>query len=286
MMEFRMTTDMQTALPREIGFNFEELKAGLSERLEHYNGLVVTEDTIKEGKADRANLNRLRTAIDDHRKAIKKSYMQPYNEFEAKCKELTVLIDKPIAAIDTQLKAFEEKRREEKTEQIRDLYAGNISDSIKEIIPLNRIFDQKWLNAGTTMKKIEEDLTAWEERVNADMLALDSVEEEYRTAVRQKYAESLSVTAAIAHRDALKAAELAFRQKEEERLARQAQKAAEATVEPQKPTSAPAPTPEAAPAQAPEEKLNILRLEFEITRAQAFALKDFLDARGIMYHKI
>ena len=134
------------------------------------------------------------------------------------------------------------------------------------------------------MKKIEEDLTAWEERVNADMLALDSIEEEYRVAVRQKYVETLSVTAAIAHRDALKAAELAFRQKEEERLARQAQKAAEATVEPQKPT--PAPTPDAAPAPSPEEKLNILRLEFEITRAQAFALKDFLDARGIMYHKI
>ena len=33
-MEFVMSTDLNTALPKEIGFNFEELKAELSERLE------------------------------------------------------------------------------------------------------------------------------------------------------------------------------------------------------------------------------------------------------------
>ena len=48
-MEFIMSTDLTTALPKEIGFNFEELKAELAEKLDYYNNLVVTEDTIKEG---------------------------------------------------------------------------------------------------------------------------------------------------------------------------------------------------------------------------------------------
>ena len=293
-MEFKLTTDM-TALPREIGFNFEELKAGLAERLEHYNGIVVTEDTIKEGKTDRANLNRLRTAIDTRRKEIKKAYMAPYTEFEAKCKELTVLIDRPIATIDSQLAEFEEKRKQEKLEQVKAAYFNCISGSFREFIPLQRILDQKWLNATTTMKKIEEDLTAWNERINADMLALDSIEEEYRVAVRQKYMETLSVSAAIAHRDALRDAERAFKAREAERIARQERETAEAARAAQK-----APEPDeklklgdkmvevdlrAAHASAAE-RLNTLRLEFLITRAQAFALKDFLDANGIKYTKI
>ena len=63
MLELKMTTDMQVATPAEIGFNFEELKAELAERLDHYNGLVVTEDGIKEAKADRAKLNKLRKSV-------------------------------------------------------------------------------------------------------------------------------------------------------------------------------------------------------------------------------
>ena len=69
-MEFVMSTDLNTALPKEIGFNFEELKAELSERLEYYNGLVVTETTIKEGKAERAKLSKLREAVEAKRKEV------------------------------------------------------------------------------------------------------------------------------------------------------------------------------------------------------------------------
>lgn len=110
-MEFIMSTDLTTALPKEIGFNFEELKAELAEKLDYYNNLVVTEDTIKEGKAEKAKLNKLREAVESKRKEIKKECMAPYTDFEAKVKELVAMIDAPVAAIDGQLKVFEEQRR-------------------------------------------------------------------------------------------------------------------------------------------------------------------------------
>ena len=48
-MEFRMTTDLSTALkPQEIAFNYDELKTQLAEKLEKYKGLLVTEDGIAE----------------------------------------------------------------------------------------------------------------------------------------------------------------------------------------------------------------------------------------------
>ncbi len=51
--------------------NYEELKSELSEQLQKYKNIVVTEDSIKEFKADKANLNRLKTALEDKRKEVK-----------------------------------------------------------------------------------------------------------------------------------------------------------------------------------------------------------------------
>ena len=282
MLELRMDTDLQTALPAEIGFNFEELKTELAERLEHYNGLIITEDGIKEAKADRAKLNKLRTAIDTRRKDIKKEYLKPYNEFEGKIKELTLLIDEPIKAIDTQLESYEERRKEAKLEKIWDAYEETIPAVVKEIIPLDRILDPKWLNATTSMKSVGEDLENWAKRVNADLLALDTVEEAYQAAVREKYIATLDVSAALAHMDSLKAAEEAFRARAEEKkareqaeMARAVEKASEVKPEPQ--------IPEAEPQSKP--KLHVLRLEFQITREQALALRGFLDEQKISYRK-
>ena len=283
MLELRMDTDLQTALPPEIGFNFDELKSELAERLEHYNGLIITEDGIKEAKADRAKLNKLRTAIDTRRKDIKREYMGPYNEFEARIKELTLLIDEPIQAIDTQLNSYEERRKEAKLEKIQAAYEETLNawSGIREIIPLERILDQKWLNATTSMKSVTEDIENWVKRVNADLLALDTVEEAYQAAVREKYIATLDVSAAMAHMDQLKAAEEAFRAREEEKkereraeMARAVEKAAQAKSEPQ------------IPEPDPQPKLHILRLEFQITKDQALSLRGFLDEQKISYRKI
>ena len=67
-LEFVMQTDLATALPAVLEFNFEDLKKALAERMELYRGLVVTEDGIKAAKQDRADLNKLREAIEAKRK--------------------------------------------------------------------------------------------------------------------------------------------------------------------------------------------------------------------------
>lgn len=283
MLELKMITDLQAATPAEITFNFEELKAELSERLEYYSGLVVTEDGIKDAKADRAKLNKLRTAIDTRRKDIKREYLKPYNDFEGKIKELTLLIDQPIAAIDTQLESYEERRKQAKMENIQEAYEETFnawSSTIREIIPLNRILDQKWLNATTSMGKVREDLENWAKRVNADLLALDTIEPEYAAAVKQKYVDTLDVSIAISHKEALKAAEEVFKAREAEREAREAEKATEAKSE------ALAAQLEQQPTMQTEEKRYMLRLEFNVTRNQAIALKNFIEASQIEYKKI
>ena len=278
-MEFRMTTDLATALPKEIGFNFEELKTELAERLSYYSDLVVTEDTIKDAKADRASLNKLRDAIETRRKEVKKQVLEPYNSFEGQVKELVALIDKPVEAIDGQLAGFEEKRKEEKRKQIEASYDALVSSTIKDIIPLDRIMPKKWLNATMSMTKVEEEIVGWSKRVNADLLALDTVEEEYKAAVRETYIRTLDIEAAMAHRKSMKAAAEAFRAAEAARQAEQEAPAQEAV----QPVIAPA-DPE--PAAQHTERMYRLRLELHLNIKQANALKKFLAENNIDYEKI
>ena len=300
MLELRMDTDLRTELPAAIDFNFEELKAELAERLDHYNSLVVTEDGIKEAKADRAKLNKLRTAIDTRRKDIKKEYLKPYNEFEGKIKELTVLIDQPIKAIDTQLQGYEERRKEERKEKVAATYQLAIREQLRDIIPLEKIFDPKWLNATTSMKKVLDDLRAIDERVSADLLVLETVDEKYQITVKNVYMNTLSIQAAMKHKDELIAAEEAFIAREAERKAQEearkareaeikAREAEQAALQAQKATEA-KPEPQTGGVRPemtePEVKKYSLRLEFTVTMEQAQALRNFIDQNSIQYRKI
>ena len=293
-MELRMSPEnIQAALP-VIGFNYDELKAELAERLQHYNGLVVTEDTIKDAKTDRANLNKLRAAIDTRRKEVKKAYMVPYNNFEAQCKELTALIDEPIKVIDDQLNEFDERRKQEKLTQVRDEYESLIPEAQKDIIPFDRIFDKRWLNSTMSILKVQDALRDWSKRVGADLIAMDAVDQEYRAAVRQKYIETLDIQKAIGHVEALKAAQAAFERRQAEQAALAEKRAQEAEMrrqEAEKRAQEAAAAQQQAQAQQPQQPeqaaphLNRLILEFAITRDQAIALKDFLDQNGIKYRK-
>ena len=76
-MKFILKTDL-SSLPQIIDFNFEDMKSELSIKLKQYNALVVTEDSIKSAKDDKAQLNKLRTAIENKRKEIKNQCLAPY----------------------------------------------------------------------------------------------------------------------------------------------------------------------------------------------------------------
>ena len=294
-LELKMTTDLSTAIPAEIGFNFEELEAELQRRLEHYNHLVVTEDAVKEAKDDLANLRKLREALETRRKDVKKQCEVPYKAFEAKEKRLIALIDAPISAINGQVKKFEDQEREQKRNDIAGVYAELVPDNIREIIPLERIMDPTWLNKGTSMKKIREAIDVRVKRTNVDMALIDGVNPKYMAAVLQKYIETLDVNAALNYQDELIAAEERFKAQEAARAERAAQAAARAGRVPQAeekpPVAVQEPVRESASAPAPqpgaEERRYLLKLEFPtITRGQADALKAFLKANNIDYINI
>src|SRR5574344_997785 len=130
-MEFIMKTDLKQ-LPDKIEFNYEEMKAEFSKKLVHYNTLVVTEDSIRDAKTDKAALNKLKEAIDTRRKEIKKLYLLPYEKLEKQGKELVAMIDAPNKSIDSQLAVFDQKKQDEKWEQITEYYNTAVKE-LKEL---------------------------------------------------------------------------------------------------------------------------------------------------------
>lgn len=204
-MEFKLINPKnENGFIQAIEFNFEELKAELSTKLENYNNLTYTEETIKTAKEDRAGLNKFKEAIETRRKEVKNLCLKPYNEFEAKVKELTALIDKPILAIDTQIKNFDNQRIEAKRIDITDFYNSVIED-MAEILPLEKIFNPKWLNATFKMSNIEKEIVETIGKVNGNLNVIDDLklDPELALQVKDKYLTTLDFGLAMAEKTRL-----------------------------------------------------------------------------------
>lgn len=285
-LEFVMQTDLATALPAVLEFNFEDLKKALAERMELYRGLVVTEDGIKAAKQDRADLNKLREAIEAKRKEVKKACMAPYAEFEGRVKELVQLVDAPIAAIDGQLKEYEEKRRADKRTEIAAIYEETVGE-LKGILPFERLWRDEWYNTAWSMKKIREAIVAAEGKVASDLEVLSTVESEFAEAVRLKYLEALDLNAALAERARLQERAAKLREYEEQRRrAAEAEAASVPEAERAEAAAKDAGQAEAAPAMGAEETVYLLRFECQLTRSQAMELSAWLKDRNISYRRI
>lgn len=198
-MELILNTNLETAIPAVIDFNHEQLKAELAEKLVKYNGLVVTEDSIKLAKSDRAGLNKLRSAFDDRRKDVKKACLKPYEDFERKTKEIIAMIDQPITAIDTQLKAFDEIKKEEKRNSIEKFYSDNIGD-LRELLPINKLWSGKWLNSTVTLLSVTQEIMDTIAKFRNDYNILKAMRLECKQQVLDTYVHTLDMSAALAEK--------------------------------------------------------------------------------------
>lgn len=113
-------------VPGVLEFNFEELKNQLNEKLDNYRDLVVTEENEKEMAKEKANLNKLITAIEDYRKNQKKEMSKPITEFELKCKELSNLVLEVTNPLKEQLNNFENIRKKERENRVKELVENTI----------------------------------------------------------------------------------------------------------------------------------------------------------------
>ncbi len=195
-MEVRLTPSIEQVIPPQISFNFEEIKEELAGKLQVYQQMVVTEGGIKEAKADRANLNKFKTALSDSRKSVKRQWNQPLSEFEDKMKELEQMVDAPISAIDRQIKAFDEIKKQEKRQEIENFFAENIGE-LEEILPLAKIWNERWLNATYPVKDIEREILEAIRKTHNDIGIIVAMQLPCTEQMISTYLDTLDMSAAM-----------------------------------------------------------------------------------------
>lgn len=272
-----------------INFNYDELKQELAARLEKYKGLVYSEDSIKEAKTDRAALNKFKGAIETRRKEIKKACLKPYEDFEVKIKDIVSMIDEPIEAIDKQVKAYEEIRKEEKLDGIKQFYADKVAD-LADLVPFDKIFNPRWLNVTYKETDIHKEITDLFTKVEDDLKAITELQSKYELQIIKAYLNDFDLTAALQEKkhleeQAAKMVEYERIQKEREQVKReQAAQEEEAQPQSQAPAApAPAETKSVSDPAAEPEKKYVLAFRVKGTKEQLTALKRFLVENNIEY---
>lgn len=282
-MELKM---QEVQFPKVIQFNFAELKEEITAKAELYKNMVYTEDTIKEAKADKATLNKFIKVLEDKRKDVKKQCLQPYKDFEKQIKELVAIVNEPVQLIDSQVKAYDEKRKAEKLDQIKAIWEE--SDH-PEWLSCSMIFDNRWLNVTFSLKQVQDAITERLTQINTELTTLNSLTEFAFEAV-EVYKNTLDVNRAIAEGQRL--ADIQKRKQEEamrKATAEAAEKEAEirqAEIEPEvitpaEPVAMIEPDPEPADASA-----TWIRFEACMTTEQAYKLKHFFEEEGIQFRPI
>ena len=277
-MELRVN---EVAIPEQITFNYEELKQELTEKVSMYETLVYDDTQIKEAKADKANLNKLKKALNDERIRREKEYMKPFNLFKEQVNEIIGIIDKPIAVIDAQVKEYEEKEKGEKRQKIEAYWQGELREDITTIPPewlkLEQIWDDRWLNKTVSIATVKEDIKKWLRTISEDLETLAALPE-FGFEATEVYKTTLDMNKAL--NEGRRLAEI---QKRKQESAREAQALAQGLIQP-KPEE---PKPDFInPPEETETPAKWVNFSAYLTTPQALALKEFFEVNHIQFKPI
>lgn len=135
---------------------YADLKSNVDRLSEEYSQFKVTTDNMRDAKLTRANLNKLKKALNDRKIDIVKAIDKPVNNFKGQIKGLTEEIDQTSNQISVQIKRYEDHARQMREQSLmRDLEkrcetAGVDSNKI-EVNP-------KWFNKTASYAVFENEV--------------------------------------------------------------------------------------------------------------------------------
>lgn len=285
-------------LPEVIEFNYEEVKSWVAEGVEKYSkydNMIMDADAVKVGKTDRAELNKVKEALNKERIRQEKEYMKPFNQFKSQVNELISMIDKPVKLIDKAVKGYEAEQKAQKEAEIKVIFEQEAAEAAAEI-RLDAIWDDKWLNASVSLKKVQEAIHERIQQFNSDIETLQKLPEFAFEAV-ETYKQTLDINRAISEGQRL--ADIQKRKQEAE-----AEKARLKAEEETKKAAAAAETETVAPetdtgklidsidrqafeqAVTPEVAKQWIGFQALLTVEQAKELKQFFNSRDIEFRAI
>lgn len=158
-------------------WNNAELAKYLEEKLEKYNGLVVTEDNLKEMKSVLKEIVSIRTKLTRFGADKKRELKIPYNTFTAELEQVLAVVSRVENPIANQIGEFEQKemlkRKETVLKMVEDKAQSlGIREEYKNrVIPNSKWWENKTAKMSDVALSIEEMLKGvLEQQLNDDDL--------------------------------------------------------------------------------------------------------------------
>jgi len=269
--------------------NIGELELFVSEKLKEYTPGNYIGDSDS-AKKDRATLNSSSKAISATRIEIVKRAMERFgiSEMETRCKKLEKDIATASAALDAIVKEKEEEEKRVKKAQIEEFWACQNFD----LVPLAKVFDQKWLNKTAKNKDIFSDIEKKVETIYRDIKTLEALPD--ADVLKQLYLDTLDIGSAIRKGEELKAYREKLAAEERERADREARKAlqtqqvelAHEEVKAQKDAPVESLAAQALGGDVDNDPTMEYTLRFKAKKSVLFALKQYMTDNGILYEKL
>lgn len=257
-----------------------QIKEQVAQRVATATSLVCTEDTVKEVKKARAELNADWKAWEDKRKEVQNAVMSPYEHFESVYKEC---ISDTYKNADKELK----QKINDVEQELKDKKAAEIKEYFNEYLASKEIdfvtYEQSGINVtlSASFKSLKEQAKSFIDKIADDLQLIDT--QEHKAEILVEYKKSLNVSGAITSVTArIKAIEEEKKRQEEAAARRAAEEQHKEEVENASlapPTEEPIEVPQL---EEPEEEFT-LRFSVTATKAKLRELKQFLDSGGYKY---
>ena len=258
-----------------------QVKEQVIQRVELATSLVCTDETVKEVKKARAELNNEFKAWEEKRKEVKTAVMTPYEKFEAVYKDcVSDTYKKADADLKAKIDGVEKELKNKKTAEVKEYFDEYLESKGIDFVT----FEQANVNVtlSATMKSLKEQAKAFVDKLGDDLALIDT--QEHKAEIMVEYKKTLNVSAAItgvnARFKAIEDEKRRIEEAEERRVAEEQHIAEITSMMPE-----PEPEPEIIPPveEKPQEKEYTLRFTVTGTKDKLRELKAFLDNGGYKY---
>lgn len=262
----------------EIESNMKEVKCYVENLNNYYKNVTFTEETMKQAKQEKSNVNKFKKQVLDYRKNIISEYNKPIKIFDDTAKETEKLLVDTYNTINIQVQKYEDIQKKQKEQEVRDYF-----EEYKQSLNVDFItFENANIKVGlsdslTSLKKKAKDFI---DKVNTDEATIMLQEHKEEILVEYKQNGLNLNNAIITVTNRFKAVEEEKRKQEE--FIKEASKAV--IVEAKGNLYAPQ-NKEILVAPVEEKQEEILKLNFTVraTKTKLKLLKEFLENGGYDY---
>lgn len=204
--------------PGVLQTNIENLEKFVKEKLENYKPELYLGDSDA-AKKDRAELNASAKVLTQRRIQLMKEIMQPYEDFDARCKALEKEIAKASKALDEIVKVKENQEKEERKKEVEELWNSKNFDliSFEKALSLN----QKWLNKTAKRHQTINEMDLLIDKIYKELKTIERFAEDFET-VKSVYLDCLDLSDAVEYGERLSENRKRVQKEAEERAEREA----------------------------------------------------------------